>query len=294
MVWTHLQNGQELTSKNSADMDRGREEKKRQAQNNMKMDHGKELKAARLTWGTAAKKGQDRGIWRSLVRALCATRHEEDNNPEVNKQDLFIPDAVNKQDLFIPDAVLEHTYPPIIHSWQSHTADRLSQERQARKAPAVLILRWETGKTQTATQYSPLPQSTQAATPLHSRYGMLDPRPRYSTRAVTCTSNPEVNKQDLFIPDAVLEHTYPPIIHSWQSHTADRLSQERQARKAPAVLILRWETGKTQTATQYSPLPQSTQAATPLHSRYGLPVLDEWASKDPTDGQSGAGREPRR
>ncbi|MGH0130412.1 UNVERIFIED_CONTAM: hypothetical protein FKN15_042775 [Acipenser sinensis] len=41
-------------------------------------------------------------------------------------------------------------------------------------------------------------------------------------------SRPEVNKQDLFIPDAVLEHTYPLIIHSWQSHTAGRRSQERQ------------------------------------------------------------------
>ncbi|MGH0189182.1 UNVERIFIED_CONTAM: hypothetical protein FKN15_033778 [Acipenser sinensis] len=41
-------------------------------------------------------------------------------------------------------------------------------------------------------------------------------------------SRPEVSKQDLFIPDAVLEHTYPLIIHSWQSHTAGRRSQERQ------------------------------------------------------------------
>ncbi|MGH0131257.1 UNVERIFIED_CONTAM: hypothetical protein FKN15_024404 [Acipenser sinensis] len=43
-------------------------------------------------------------------------------------------------------------------------------------------------------------------------------------------SRPEVNKQDLFIPDAVLEHTYSLIIHSWQSHTAGRRSQERQDR----------------------------------------------------------------
>ncbi|MGH0192677.1 UNVERIFIED_CONTAM: hypothetical protein FKN15_020881 [Acipenser sinensis] len=28
-------------------------------------------------------------------------------------------------------------------------------------------------------------------------------------------SCPKVSKQDLFIPDAVLEHTYPLIIHSW-------------------------------------------------------------------------------
>ncbi|MGH0148014.1 UNVERIFIED_CONTAM: hypothetical protein FKN15_033288 [Acipenser sinensis] len=38
----------------------------------------------------------------------------------------------------------------------------------------------------------------------------------------------EVNKQDLFIPDVVLERTYPLINHSWQSHTAGRRSQERQ------------------------------------------------------------------
>lgn len=37
-----------------------------------------ELKNAGLTWGTAARKAQDRGVWRDLVRALCATRHEED------------------------------------------------------------------------------------------------------------------------------------------------------------------------------------------------------------------------
>ena len=40
------------------------------------------LKAAGLTWGTAARKAQgrvqDRGVWRDLVRTLCATRHEED------------------------------------------------------------------------------------------------------------------------------------------------------------------------------------------------------------------------
>ncbi|MGH0118228.1 UNVERIFIED_CONTAM: hypothetical protein FKN15_050823 [Acipenser sinensis] len=28
-------------------------------------------------------------------------------------------------------------------------------------------------------------------------------------------------------------------------------------------------------------------------TRRGLPVLNEWASRDPTDGQSGAGRQPR-
>ena len=37
-----------------------------------------ELKAAGLTCGTAARKAQDRGVWRDLVRALWATRHEED------------------------------------------------------------------------------------------------------------------------------------------------------------------------------------------------------------------------
>ncbi|MGH0136316.1 UNVERIFIED_CONTAM: hypothetical protein FKN15_021722 [Acipenser sinensis] len=34
-------------------------------------------------------------------------------------------------------------------------------------------------------------------------------------------------------------------------------------------------------------------AVTRRGGRGGLPVLDEWASRDPTDGQSGAGREPR-
>ena len=37
-----------------------------------------ELKAAGLTWRTAARRSQDRGVWRDLVRAFCATRHEED------------------------------------------------------------------------------------------------------------------------------------------------------------------------------------------------------------------------
>lgn len=32
-----------------------------------------ELKAAELTWGTAARTAQDRGNWRDLVRALCYT-----------------------------------------------------------------------------------------------------------------------------------------------------------------------------------------------------------------------------
>ncbi|MGH0162744.1 UNVERIFIED_CONTAM: hypothetical protein FKN15_043312 [Acipenser sinensis] len=49
-----------------------------------------------------------------------------------------------------------------------------------------------------------------------------------SARCPWLCSSPEVNKQDLFIPDAVLAHTYPLIIHSWQSHTAGRRSQERQ------------------------------------------------------------------
>ena len=37
-----------------------------------------ELKAAGLTWGTAARRALDRVVWRGLMRALCATRHEED------------------------------------------------------------------------------------------------------------------------------------------------------------------------------------------------------------------------
>ena len=37
-----------------------------------------ELTAAGVTWGTAARRAQDRGVWRDLVRALCATQHEED------------------------------------------------------------------------------------------------------------------------------------------------------------------------------------------------------------------------
>ena len=32
-----------------------------------------ELKAAGLTWGTATRRAQDRGVWRDLVQALCAT-----------------------------------------------------------------------------------------------------------------------------------------------------------------------------------------------------------------------------
>ena len=34
-----------------------------------------ELKNSGLTWGTGAKKAQDRVVWKDLVRALCATRH---------------------------------------------------------------------------------------------------------------------------------------------------------------------------------------------------------------------------
>ncbi|MBN3272899.1 UBE2F enzyme, partial [Polyodon spathula] len=50
-------------------------------------------------------------------------------------------------------------------------------------------------------------------------------------------SSPEVNKQDLFIPCAVLEHTYLLIIHSWQSHTAGRLSQEHQVIETRAAML---------------------------------------------------------
>ncbi|KAI0221577.1 hypothetical protein LSAT2_027113 [Lamellibrachia satsuma] len=39
-----------------------------------------ELKAAGLTWGTVARRAQYREVWRDLVRALCATRHEEENH----------------------------------------------------------------------------------------------------------------------------------------------------------------------------------------------------------------------
>ena len=37
-----------------------------------------ELKEIGMTWAEAEKKAQDRKLWRELVMALCASRHEED------------------------------------------------------------------------------------------------------------------------------------------------------------------------------------------------------------------------
>jgi len=38
-----------------------------------------ELGAISLTWNTALKVAQDRGEWRVLIQASCATGHDETN-----------------------------------------------------------------------------------------------------------------------------------------------------------------------------------------------------------------------
>ena len=80
MAWSCLQDEQRPANKNSANLDARRKQKKSQTENNMAMNNGRrtegcwvklghrskenprqrELKAAGLTWGTGARRTQDR------------------------------------------------------------------------------------------------------------------------------------------------------------------------------------------------------------------------------------------
>ncbi|MGH0125028.1 UNVERIFIED_CONTAM: hypothetical protein FKN15_077246 [Acipenser sinensis] len=172
---------------------------------------------------------------------------------------------MSKQDLVIPDAMLEHAYLLIIHSWQSHTAGRLSQERQhlqhtdmaqeTNQSPVLCAMgcgfygnprtsgmcsvcyKEHLQRQQSSGRMSPMGpvgtssvsnSSTSEASAFQRLEASLSISEATSASTADTSSSPEMSKQDLVIPDAMLEHAYLLIIHSWQSHTAGRLSQERQ------------------------------------------------------------------
>ena len=86
MAWSRVQDEQRPASKNSANLDARRKQKKR-PKTTWRRTMEEELKAAGLTCGTAARRAQDRGVGRDLVRALCATWHEEDK--QVSKMNAY-------------------------------------------------------------------------------------------------------------------------------------------------------------------------------------------------------------